>query len=159
MDDINIYQQRRGTGLLICLNELLHYSIASCYHMKCRSFKSVDPAEQTMMSTHTVGQITIQVAMMPLVTPSFVNLINGWEIKYTISLNFIFFFFSSGADIHENTSGHNCQARGNSFTSLQSYRQPATCHFLAERKHGGKQDSMSCTSLGKLKNGKLIVWG
>ena len=62
--DINVYQQRWRTGLLICLNEPLRCPVAFCYYMKCcASFKSTCP-EQIMMCTHNSGQRTIEIAMV-----------------------------------------------------------------------------------------------
>ena len=63
-DDFYVYQQRRGTGLLICLNEQLHYLMAFFYYMKCcGTFKSTG-AEHSMICRHTTRQRTMGIAMM-----------------------------------------------------------------------------------------------
>ena len=62
--DMSVYQQRRGTSPLICLNEPLLCPMALYDYMKCcGSFKTTGP-EQTMMHMRITGQRVVEIAMM-----------------------------------------------------------------------------------------------
>ena len=64
-NDINVNQKARDSSFDLLEWTTAVYVMAFCNYMKCcRSFKSMGP-EQTMMYTHTSGQRTKEITMMP----------------------------------------------------------------------------------------------